>query len=176
MWKRPELRRFRPERGLRDGFYGKSRPMRIVLAAVILIHVVKTQTLDANLGSNRTAVRLPPRLARVLTDYEAAWRGRNASALCLLFEEDGFVLAPGSRIVRGRAAITSFYKGQGGALFLWPVAYKTSGNLGYIIGEYAHHDEGPDDDKITLTLHRHGDQWLIVSDMDNGNRSPRAGD
>jgi hypothetical protein len=51
------------------------------------------------------SVKLPPDLARVLTDYEAAWSKRDPAALAGLFAEDGFVLPNGGTPVRGRAAI-----------------------------------------------------------------------
>src|SRR5215472_5227663 len=79
---------------------------------------------------------LPPELTRVLTDYENAWRNRDASALANLFTEDGFVLSPGHPLVRGRAAIERFYSGPGGMLVLRAVSYATEGNIGYIIGVF----------------------------------------
>jgi hypothetical protein len=57
------------------------------------------------------SVHLPPPLARVLTDYETAWRARDAAALARLFAEDGFVLSNGRPPVRGRPAIERHYTG-----------------------------------------------------------------
>ncbi|MGH9749071.1 MAG: YybH family protein [Candidatus Polarisedimenticolia bacterium] len=120
------------------------------------------------------SVELPPELARVLSDYENAWRGRDAAALADLFAEDGFVLPNGRPPVRGRAAIRRSYDGSGGPLALRAIAFATEGNVGYIIGGYAPKDGEPDDGKFTLTLRREaGGRWLIVSDMDNSNRRPR---
>lgn len=119
------------------------------------------------------SVALPPPLARVLTDYEAAWEAKDAAALSRLFAEDGFVLSPGSPPVRGRAAIEEHYQGHGGPLTLRALAFATDGSLGYIIGAYARHEGEPDTGKFTLTLRQDAEgRWLIVSDMDNGNSRP----
>ena len=118
----------------------------------------------------RPSVPLPPELARVLTDYEAAWRARDAAALAQLFSTDGFVLSPGSSAVRGRAAIERHYAKAGGELSLRAFAYATDGRIGYIVGGFSHRAGAPDDGKFTLTLVRgEGGRWLIFSDMDNGN-------
>lgn len=116
------------------------------------------------------SVTLPPELARVLTDYEKAWRARDASGLAALFAEDGFVLASGKAPVRGRSAIAQAYAGSGGDLVLRAFAFATEGPLGYILGGFARKPGEPDVGKFTLTLRRGADgKWLIVSDMDNGN-------
>lgn len=120
------------------------------------------------------SVTLPAPLARVLTDYETAWQGKNAPALASLFAEDGFVLPNGAPPVRGREAIEKAYAGAGGALALRALAYATEGDTGYVIGAFARQKGGPDVGKFTLTLRRDkGGRWLIVSDMDNGNTRPQ---
>jgi ketosteroid isomerase-like protein len=117
------------------------------------------------------SVQLPPEIARVLTDYEAAWTRKDAAALALLFAEDGFVLPSGRQPVRGRAAVQQYYTGQGGTLALRAFAYAMSGDVGYILGGYAGSRNSPDEGKFTLTLRKGADRrWLIVSDMDNSNR------
>jgi ketosteroid isomerase-like protein len=119
-------------------------------------------------------VRLPPDLARVLTDYEAAWRSRDAAGLARLFAEDGFVLPGGAPPVRGRAAIERHYAGAGGPLALRAMAFAAEGAVGYIIGGFAKHEGEADAGKFTLTLRKGADgRWLIVSDMDNSNRRPQ---
>lgn len=118
-------------------------------------------------------VTLPAPLARVLTEYEAAWRSRDAAALSALFAEDGFVLSSGAPPVRGRAQIEKHYSGQGGPLALRALAFATEGSLGYIIGGFARQEGEPDTGKFTLTLRKRADgRWLIMSDMDNGNSGP----
>src|SRR5687767_948859 len=83
------------------------------------------------------SVSLPPELARVLTDYEAAWSKKDAAALAGLFAEDGFVLPGGRPPVRGRAAIQKHYTGKGGPLSLRAIAYAVEGGVGYILGGYS---------------------------------------
>jgi len=122
-----------------------------------------------------TSATLPPELARVLTDYETAWRNKDDAALAVLFDEDGFVLPGGSPPVRGRDAIRAYYKGHGGPLVLRPLASSTEGTTGFIIGTYAREQDGPDIGKFTLTLRKDANgHWLIVSDMDNSNSRPRC--
>jgi ketosteroid isomerase-like protein len=135
--------------------------------------------LGAAVGSQSPAppqfpsVALPAPLARVLTDYETAWRERDAAALAALFSEDGFVLSNGVPPVRGRAQIERHYAGQGGPLALRALAFATDGSIGYIIGGFARRAGEADVGKFTLTLRQDANQrWLIVSDMDNGNSRP----
>ncbi|HVG10219.1 MAG TPA: DUF4440 domain-containing protein [Thermoanaerobaculia bacterium] len=117
------------------------------------------------------SVSLPPELARVLTDYEAAWSKKDPAALAGLFAADGFVLPNGSTPVRGRAAIQKYYTGHGGPLSLRAIAYAAEGGVGYIIGGYTDTAGKPDIGKFTLTLRKGADgRWLIMSDMDNSNR------
>jgi ketosteroid isomerase-like protein len=121
-------------------------------------------------GAAQPSRTLPPELARVLTDYEAAWQSKDAKALAALFAEDGFVLSSGVPPVRGRAAIEKHYASSGGPLALRVLDFATDGSLGYIIGGFARRRGEPDIGKFTLTLRKAGDgRWLIMSDMDNGN-------
>jgi len=119
------------------------------------------------------SVTLPPPLGRVLTDYEVAWRNKDAAALAALFSEDGFVLSSGAPPVRGRGQIQKHYGGQGGPLALRALAFGTEGSVGYIIGGFSRQKGEADIGKFTLTLRRGTDgRWLIMSDMDNGNSRP----
>ena len=120
------------------------------------------------------SIRLAPELARVLADYEAAWSAGDGAALARLFDENGFALPNGGPPVRGRAAIQRFYKGPGSPLVLRAFASATEGTLGYILGAFSRQKGEPDVGKFTLTLRKRTDgRWLILSDMDNGNRSLR---
>ena len=148
----------------------------MTLTALTLVSALATVAAPASAeeSSPLPSVTLPPELARVLTDYEAAWRAKDAAALSRLFAEDGFVLQRNKPPVRGRDAIEKAYAGAGGSLALRALAYAVEGPVGYIIGGYAARAGEPDDGKFTLTLKRAPTgKWLIMSDMDNGNRPPR---
>ncbi len=153
--------------------------MRTALLAIstmlwIPVFTVGQETPQPTPPSQQPSVKLAPELARVLTDYEAAWRAGDGAALARLFDEDGFVLGNGGPPVRGRAAIRQYYKGPGGPLVLRAFAFATEGRVGYIIGGFSRQEGQADVGKFTLTLRKGADgRWLIVSDMDNGNRPPR---
>ena len=140
-----------------------------MLACALWLGIILSQAPDPQ-AAPLPSVNLPPELARVLTDYETAWGNRDAAALARIFAEDGFVLQGGKPPIRGRASIEEAYKGSGGPLFLRALAYAAEGDVGYIIGGYTHAKGAPDDGKFTLTLKKSGGRWLIMSDMDNGNR------
>jgi len=147
----------------------------MTLTALTLVSALATVAAPASAEESALpSVSLPPELARVLTDYEAAWRAKDAASLARLFAEDGFVLQRNKPPVRGRDAIEKAYAGAGGSLALRALAYAVEGPVGYIIGGYAARAGEPDDGKFTLTLKRAPTgKWLIMSDMDNGNRPPR---
>ncbi|MEM7481393.1 MAG: serine hydrolase [Acidobacteriota bacterium] len=122
--------------------------------------------------SQPPSVTLPPELDRVLRDYEQAWREGDPEGLAALFTADGYVLSHGRPPVVGRAAITERYKGSGGSLYLRAFHYQMEGDVGFILGGYTYEEGAPDRGKFTLALARNADgRWLIVSDMDNSNRS-----
>lgn len=126
------------------------------------------------LEAGPASVDLPPELARVLTEYEAAWKTGDEAALANLFTEDGFVLSSGRQLSRGRPAIQKLYTSNGAPLSLRAYAFAMNGDVGYIIGGYSGEKGKPDEGKFTLTLKKAGDgRWLIMSDMDNLNRRPR---
>lgn len=144
-----------------------------VLACAVL--ALSSASADAQVTAqlSQPSVTLPPELARVLTDYEAAWQSKDAKALAALFAEDGFVLSSGVPPVRGRAQIEQHYAKSGGPLALRALAFATEGSVGYIIGGFSRQRGDPDSGKFTLTLRkRTDDRWLIMSDMDNGNSRP----
>jgi ketosteroid isomerase-like protein len=148
---------------------------RTVLAAACVAGIALSPTPRAQTPALQQlpSVALPAPLARVLTDYEHAWRAKNAAALAQLFTEEGFVLSNGVPPVRGRQQIERHYSEQGGPLALRALAYATDGTIGYIIGGFARSEGEADIGKFTLTLRKdRNGRWLIVSDMDNGNSRP----
>ena len=146
-----------------------------VLALLTVLEIPGPPQLEAPTPPPAPAsIPLATQLARVLTDYEAAWRAGDGAALARLFDEDGYVLPNGGPPVHGRAAIQKYYKGPGGPLVLHAFASAAEGSVGYILGGFSRKEGDPDVGKFTLTLRKGSDgRWLIVSDMDNGNRSPR---
>ena len=146
----------------------------IILAMVLMFGGVAVAIGQEPDSVQHLSVLLPPELARVLTDYEAAWKDRNASGLARLFTEDGFVLPGGRPPIRGREAIEKYYAGHGGALSLRALAFAVEGSVGFIIGGYTREKGEPDIGKFTLTLRKiPNERWLITSDMDNSNRRPQ---
>ena len=146
----------------------------LILALVLSAAAAAAQQPAPAPLETQPSVVLPAELARVLTDYEAAWRARDAAALAALFAEDGYVLPGGRPPVKGRAAIQQYYTGQGGPLALRAFAFAADGGVGYILGGYGARPGEAEDGKFTLTLRRSpGGRWLIVSDMDNSNRRPQ---
>jgi ketosteroid isomerase-like protein len=146
---------------------------RLVVAAmmVVLLRASAAATEPTPAPTPQPSIQLPPELARVLTDYESAWRARDAAALARLFAEGGFVLSTDRLPVRGRAAIEKHYAGAGGPLSLRAFSYATEGRVGYILGGFARREGEADIGKFTLTLSKGADgRWLIFSDMDNGNQ------
>lgn len=148
----------------------RRRRVLVCVAAVALTSTMRAQT---PVSQPLPSITLPAALARVLTDYETAWRAKDAKALAALFTEDGFVLSSGTPPVRGRSNLERHYTGQGGPLALRAFAFATDGAAGYIIGGFARREGEPDIGKFTLTLRKGRDgRWLIASDMDNGNSRP----
>jgi ketosteroid isomerase-like protein len=145
-----------------------------VIAILFLLCVGGPATGLPKPAPSEASVSLPAALQHVLTDYETAWRNKDAAALSQVFTENGFVLTPGKEMVRGRAAIQKFYAGSGGPLFLRAVAFATNGNVGYMVGGFSHQEGAADDGKFTLTLRKEASgRWLIFSDMDNSNHQVR---
>jgi ketosteroid isomerase-like protein len=118
------------------------------------------------------SVKLPAEIERVLRDYEKNWRARDAAALASVFTSDGFVMQMGKPPVRGTDAITKAYAGAGGTLFLRPLHYETSGDVGFIIGAFTYAEGAADRGKFILALRREKGVWKIVADMDNPSGMP----
>ena len=160
-----------------EGEYRRRRggPRLLLLAAALVLAArAPSQNSFSPSPTPIPSISLPPELDRVLRDYEKAWSARDAAGLAALFAEDGFVLQGGKPPARGRSAILAAYEGHGGPLRLRAFAFAVEGATGWILGGYAWKADEPDDGKFTLTLRKEKDgRWMIVSDMDNGNRPPR---
>lgn len=130
-------------------------------SALIVLTLTACTTAPTNSGS-----ALPPSLQRVLGDYTAAWEARDAKALAALFAEGRTVVPNACPPVTDRAGVEACYTGSGGPIHLRALDHAYSGDLAYIIGEYAEHPSDPAGGKFVLTLLNDGGRWLIVADMD----------
>jgi hypothetical protein len=106
--------------------------MRGVLVMSVMVGTSVGVAEERRVGAREPSVKLPPELARVLTEYEAALRAGDGRSLARLFDEDGFVLPNGAPPVRGRAAIQQDYKGPGGPLVLRALAFATERSSGLL--------------------------------------------
>ena len=131
------------------------------LSALVALTLTACATAPASSGP-----ALPPSLQRVLDDYTAAWTARDAKALAALFAEGRTVVPNACPPVSGRAGVEACYTGSGGPLDLRALDHSYSGDLAYIIGEYAEQPGDPGGGKFVLTLQNDGGRWLIVADMD----------
>lgn len=159
---------------IRDRSTGDS--MRAVVLSLLLFLVsFDFAAAQTNAETTLPSVELPPKVARVLRDYERAWMAKDAGALAALFTEDGFVLSNGKPAVRGRVAIRKAYEGAGGSLALRALSWSSEGSVGYIIGAYGPSPEASDTGKFILALRKgRNGAWLIAADMDNSNRRPQG--
>jgi ketosteroid isomerase-like protein len=155
-----------------------SRTMRV--AAVLGLMFVAGPLLAQNPPERAKVAELPdaalpPDLDRVLRDYERAWRAGDAKGIASLFTKDGVLLQNYRLPIRGRPAIQAAYEGdRGSPLRLRALAYATGDTVGYIVGGYRYGDAPHDMGKFTITLQRApGKPWLISSDMDSMNASPK---
>jgi ketosteroid isomerase-like protein len=143
----------------------------VLLAAALLLGVTLLARSQAPNPVGLASVDLPPALARVLSDYEAAWNTPGGADLARLFIDDGIVLPSGGPPLRGIAAIERYFDARREARSLRAIAYAMDEDVAYIIGGYAEHPDGPDTGKFTLTLlRRSGGRWLIASMMSSPNQ------
>jgi ketosteroid isomerase-like protein len=144
-----------------------------MMALVLLATPAALSGQDSASTAPLPSIDLPAQLSRVLRDYETAWQRHDPAGLSRLFATDGFVLQSGRQPVRGRPAIAQIYAKAGGDLWLRALGYRTADSVGYIIGAYGYGKAPPVPDvgKFVLALRRGPDgQWLIMADIDNGNR------
>jgi ketosteroid isomerase-like protein len=160
---------------------GLKHMSRSILAVTVLGLMLVAEPLHAQslpspaMSAELPETALPPDLDRVLRDYERAWRAGDAKSIASLFTEDGVLLQNHRPPIRGRGAIQAIYEGErGGPLRLRALAFAAGDTIGYIVGGYRYGDALQDMGKFTITLQRApGKPWLISSDMDSMNASPK---
>jgi ketosteroid isomerase-like protein len=142
---------------------------------LVAVPLLAQHTPEPSMSTELPDTALPPDLDRVLRDYERAWRAGDAKAIASLFTENGVLLQNNRPPIRGRPAIQATYEGErGGPLRLRALAFAAGDTVGYIVGGYRYGDALQDMGKFTITLERApGKAWLISSDMDSMNASPK---
>jgi ketosteroid isomerase-like protein len=133
------------------------------LLAICLLFILQI----ASVAQDVEPIEIPSELRTVLDNYEKYWQAKDEAGLASLFTEDGFVMSPGKRPVRGRDNIEEAYRNSGGGLVLKAFDYGIDGDLAYILGGYSGHPSWPIIGKFTLVLKKIDGSWLIQSDMDN---------
>lgn len=150
-----------------------ARPIAfILLLATLALSPAGTMAQnDETVDLNFETVSLPDELARVLRDYEQAWRSDDENAIASLFTEDGYAMPSGRRPVHGREAIREAYARTGGHLILRAIDYTLGDSTAHIIGVYTYDLSAGFGGKYLLILEKSASgAWMIAADMDNSNR------
>jgi uncharacterized protein (TIGR02246 family) len=120
-------------------------------------------------------VSLPAEIDQVLKDYEKAWIAKDTGALAKLFTADGMALPSGQMLAQGEDSIRKAYAPSvGSALNLRAIAFRSSGELAYVIGGWGGATDKPEFGKFVLVLRKVNGRWMIAADMDNSNMPRRA--
>lgn len=150
-----------------------ARPIAfIILLTTLAMLPARTMAQDAEpVDLEFDTVTLPDELARVLRDYEQAWRSNDEDAIAALFTEDGYAMPSGRRPVHGRAGIRAAYASTGGNLTLRAIDYTVGDSTAHIIGVYTYDPDAGFGGKYLLILEKSATgEWMIAADMDNSNR------
>lgn len=120
-------------------------------------------------------VAVPPRSARaddldeLLASYARALNAHDAGKLAGMYAEDGLLLPPDGPMIRGRAAIRTFWAARvGGFVRLAAVERRAGEDTAYLIGTYRLGE--PPEGKFVLCLRRtkmRNGVWEITADMWN---------
>jgi ketosteroid isomerase-like protein len=111
--------------------------------------------------------------------YLAAAKARDAATVASFYAEDAVLMPPNAPPIQGRRAIQRdherlFTESPPFELTATPLASETSGELGYIRGEYVVRRQGTPDvrGKYVEVWRRIDGQWKIICDINNGNQAP----
>ena len=108
-------------------------------------------------------------------------RPRDAAKVASFYAEDAVVMPPNAPPIEGRRAIQRdherlFKESPPFELTATPLASETSGDLGYIRGEYVVRRQGSPDvrGKYVEVWRRINGEWKIICDINNANHAPAA--
>ena len=113
--------------------------------------------------------------------YLAAAKARDAAKVASFYAEDAVVMPPNAPPIEGRRAIQRdherlFTESPPFELTATPLASETSGDLGYIRGEYVVRRQGAPDvrGKYVEVWRRINGEWKIICDINNANHARPA--
>jgi uncharacterized protein (TIGR02246 family) len=113
--------------------------------------------------------------------YLAAAKARDAAKVASFYAEDAVVMPPNAPPIHGRKAIQDdherlFEQSPPVELTATPLASETSGDLGYIRGEFVIRRQGAADvrGKYVEVWKRLNGQWKILYDINNTDHPPAA--
>jgi len=120
-------------------------------------------------------------LLELTKQYLAAAKARDAAKVASFYAEDAVLLPPNAPPVKGRKAIQEdherlFKQSPGFELTATPLASETSGDLGFIQGEFLvkRHSGEEVRGKYVEVWKRIKGEWKILYDINNTNQPPEA--
>jgi ketosteroid isomerase-like protein len=120
-------------------------------------------------------------LLEITKQYLSAAKARDAAKVASFYAEDAVLMPPNAPPIEGRRAIQLdherlFKESPPFELTATPLASETSGDLGYIRGEFVIRRQGAADvrGKYVEVWRRINGQWKITCDINNANHAPAA--
>jgi ketosteroid isomerase-like protein len=107
---------------------------------------------------------------QVAVQLAALFNAKNAVALALLYDDNAVLMPPGERIVRGRAAIETWFEqalGGLGPIRIMPLETRAFEDDAIQVGTFTMDDETLASGKYVLTLKQTHEKWLIQWDIWN---------
>ena len=130
------------------------------------------------LATQAAAQSPAPQLLELSKQYQAALKARDAAKVAALYAADAVLMPPDAPAVKGRSAIQqdqarSFKESPEAELTITPVSSETSGDLGYIQGEFVFKDRNLHmKGKYVEVWKRVNGEWKILYDIYNSNERP----
>jgi uncharacterized protein (TIGR02246 family) len=156
---------------------GNSGGVPMVFRPVLVLSVLAVAALHAQAPTSP--------LLELTKAYLATAKARDAAKVASFYAEDAVMMPPNAPPVTGRKAIQQdherlFKESPSFELTATPLASETSGDLGYIQGEFVVKQRGPTGEatevrgKYVEVWKRIKGEWKILYDINNANHPPRA--